>query len=93
MIISCPFCGDRSQHEFSYWHEAETKFPTLDGSAEAWAEAVYQRVNPAGRANEIWHHALGCRSWLRIERNTLTHQIYAVEPAKQILARAVEPVR
>ncbi len=28
---------------------------------------------------ELWYHAFGCRSWLRVTRDTRTHEIFAVE--------------
>jgi sarcosine oxidase subunit delta len=40
--------------------------------------AIYVRDNPAGPHHELWYHASGCRSWLRVLRNTRTHEILAV---------------
>ena len=31
--------------------------------------------------NEYWYHGGGCRSWLKVARNTLTHEITSVEAA------------
>jgi sarcosine oxidase subunit delta len=31
---------------------------------------------------EHWHHAGGCRSWLLVERDNATHEIFAVEAAR-----------
>ncbi|TIU16951.1 MAG: sarcosine oxidase subunit delta, partial [Mesorhizobium sp.] len=42
---------------------------------------VYLRDNIAGAMSEHWYHAGGCRAWLKITRNTLTHEISSVEPA------------
>ena len=30
---------------------------------------------------ETWHHTNGCRMWLVIERDTMTHEIKSVRPA------------
>lgn len=90
MIISCPFCGPRNQTEFVYWHEADTEFPPLHAPLDAWANAVFQRKNPAGRAQEIWHHSLGCRLWLRIDRDTITHKIFSVEAATGLTPDTME---
>ena len=42
-------------------------------------EALYLRDNPSGPHEELWYHGLGCRSWLRVTRDTRTHEIYAVK--------------
>ncbi|TIU13023.1 MAG: sarcosine oxidase subunit delta, partial [Mesorhizobium sp.] len=39
------------------------------------------RDNIAGAMSEHWYHAGGCSAWLKITRNTLTHEISSVEPA------------
>jgi methylglutamate dehydrogenase subunit B len=43
---------------------------------------VYQRDNPAGRHSELWYHGSGCHGWLVVTRDTRSHAIEAVEPAK-----------
>ena len=48
---------------------------------------VYLRDNPAGTIRELWYHASGCRSWLVVTRDTRTHAIESVEPARDV-ARA-----
>ena len=35
------------------------------------------RDNPMGWHIEWWHHSAGCRQWVKVVRNTLTHQIAA----------------
>lgn len=77
--IKCPFCGARDHSEFSYGGDATVEYPPLDADAEAWTEAVYQRSNPRGPHREYWHHLNGCRAWLIVERDTLTHEIGKVE--------------
>ncbi len=81
MRIRCPFCGERDLNEFAYLGDAQFKRPRpgLPDSAARFFEAVYLRDNPAGPHNELWYHAYGCRSWLRITRNTLTHEILGVQ--------------
>jgi sarcosine oxidase subunit delta len=32
----------------------------------------------------LWQHQSGCRAWLLIERDTLTHAVGAVTPARDI---------
>jgi heterotetrameric sarcosine oxidase delta subunit len=86
MRIHCPFCGERDHGEFSYLGDANALRPDPAApDAEArFYEAVYVRGNPAGPHEELWYHASGCRSWLRVERNTRTHEILAVSFAKKV---------
>jgi sarcosine oxidase subunit delta len=81
IIIPCPFCGDRDHSEFSYGGDATVEYPALDASADEWHDAVYLRSNPRGAHTEYWHHVAGCRSWLVVERDTLTHVITSVKYA------------
>lgn len=80
MRIQCPFCGERDVSEFAYLGDADFERPDPDApDAEAkFVEAVYVRENPAGPHDELWYHAAGCRSWLRVRRNTRTHEILDV---------------
>ena len=85
MRIQCPFCGARDSSEFSYLGDANVQRPD-PGAPDAQAQfftAVYLRDNPAGPHQELWYHQFGCRSWLRVTRDTRTHEIFAVEFAKQ----------
>ena len=75
MKIKCPYCGVRDHSEFSYEGDATIKRPEND-DADAWREYVYSRNNPRGKHKELWSHISGCRAWLVVERNTLTHEIY-----------------
>jgi sarcosine oxidase subunit delta len=87
MRIGCPFCGDRDSSEFAYLGDAKNSRPDPhepDASARTYA-AVYLRDNPAGPHEELWYHAFGCRSWLRVTRNTRTHEILCVGLAKQAM--------
>lgn len=80
MRIQCPFCGERDSSEFTYLGDASGRRPEPEGAdVEArFLEAVYLRDNPAGPHEELWYHAFGCRNWLRVLRDTRTHQISAV---------------
>jgi methylglutamate dehydrogenase subunit B len=83
MRIECPFCGERDVSEFAYHGDAAFARPRPDAQdlARRFYEAVYLRDNPAGPHAELWFHAGGCRSWLRVIRDTRTHGILAVELA------------
>jgi methylglutamate dehydrogenase subunit B len=84
--IPCPFCGERDLSEFSYLGDAAYARPDPNGAQvdAAFYEAVYLRDNPAGPHKELWYHAAGCRSWLRVSRNTRTHEILGAELAKPV---------
>ena len=75
--IKCPYCGERSQNEFSYGGDATIKRPKLntDISDLEWDSFVYYRNNPRGKHLELWHHISGCRQWFKVHRNTATHEI------------------
>ena len=79
--IKCPWCGIRNEDEFSYGGDATVVRPADDASQDDWYDYVYTRDNPAGRHREYWHHVNGCRAWLALERDTLTHEIFSIEPA------------
>jgi sarcosine oxidase subunit delta len=75
MLIRCPWCGPRAQVEFTYGGDASAKRPAIDAPIGAWIEFVYLRENPAGPHDELWFHGAGCRRWLRVRRDTRTHEI------------------
>jgi heterotetrameric sarcosine oxidase delta subunit len=85
MRLPCPFCGERDLSEFTCRGEALSARPDPDGpEAEAqFAAWLYPRVNAAGRSREHWRHAAGCRRWLVVERDTRTHEVFAVSLAQE----------
>jgi sarcosine oxidase subunit delta len=42
---------------------------------------MFVRRNPVGRYRELWQHLSGCRRWLVVERDTVSHQVYTVTDA------------
>jgi heterotetrameric sarcosine oxidase delta subunit len=86
MRILCPYCGERDHGEFSYLGDASAKRPVFDApeAAVLFFEAAYLRTNPSGPLEELWYHAQGCRAWLRVTRNTLTHEITTVHFAHMV---------
>lgn len=89
MRIHCPFCGVRDHAEFAYGGDAAA-YPALDAAAEEWHEAVFLRENVRGVQSETWQHISGCRMWLLVQRDTLSHEIHSVRPANVALAAALE---
>ena len=81
--IKCPFCGERDHSEFTYAGDATKVRPAQDiTNKEVWLEYVYLRDNPKGPHQEYWQHAHGCRQWLIVERDTVTHEVISVSFAK-----------
>lgn len=92
MLIDCPHCGKRGNEEFVYRGDATVRRPPISaddasgsgaGVSQAWMDYVYWRDNPTGLHRELWYHATGCRAWLVVTRNMTTHEIVAVESAKE----------
>lgn len=76
MRLTCPLCGARDQREFSYLGSAKLLARPADDAPEAaFFDYVHIRDNPAGRNTELWHHAMGCRSWLKVVRDTVSHDV------------------
>jgi len=87
--FKCPICGLRDETEFSYGGDATVVRPAHDETnADVWHDYVFLRDNPRGAHREYWHHVHGCRQWLVVERDTLTHRI-----GDAVLARDVEMSR
>jgi len=54
---------------------------------EALAQFIdygYLRYNPDGAHRELWYHEQGDRSFLVVTRDTTTHEIFAVELARDV---------
>ena len=85
MRIPCPYCGSRDIGEFVYRGDATLVRPEGD-DATAMADYVYLRSNPMGAHEEHWYHAQGCRNWLVVTRDTLTHEIPAARFAGEASA-------
>ncbi len=56
----------------------------MDETAEtAFADYIFDRTNPAGRHQELWHHGGGCRAHVLVTRDTLTHEVLSCEATGQ----------
>jgi heterotetrameric sarcosine oxidase delta subunit len=90
LLIPCPWCGPRAQTEFSYGGDATARRPADpdEVSREAWLDHVFLRDNPRGPHLEWWQHSAGCRRWLRVHRDTLTHEVLGSAPPGEPLAGA-----
>jgi sarcosine oxidase subunit delta len=65
-------------------HETYMNRPDDEGWSPAWDNYLHLRDNPAGVTREMWYHGAGCTSWLRVERDTVTHDILRVELAADV---------
>ena len=80
LLIDCPWCGPRSEDEFSYGGEAHIVRPVApEAESDAqWADYLFMRTNRKGLNLERWVHTHGCRRWFNVARDTVTHRIEAV---------------
>ena len=70
LSIPCDHCGERSTTEFSFggeWRELDAP------DADAEFARVYLPENPEGPQRERWFHAMGCRTWTTMVRDTRTN--------------------
>lgn len=74
--IPCPHCGPRSQAEFTYERSAEAIIDPALPAGEAMPR-LYTRTNPMGVDDELWRHTYGCRAWVVLTRDRVTHVISA----------------
>ena len=81
LLIPCPHCGARAQVEFAYRGDATRPHPPDGAPDEAWYEYVFLRDNPRGPHWEWWLHHGGCGRWIRVLRDTATHEVLGAAPA------------
>ena len=86
LLITCPYCGERPQIEYTYGGDATVKRPDPgEVDSKAWLDHIYLRDNPRGPHLEWWQHTGGCRAWIKVRRDTLTHEVLGT-------FRATDPV-
>ncbi len=92
LLLDCPWCGERNHDEFTYLGDATVTRPAdpETDTEDAWMDYVYIRDNPCGDHWEYWQHVAGCRAWIKVHRNTLTHEIGQVVPANDKFSNGVE---
>ncbi len=83
--IHCPVCGTRDETEFTYGGDASVSQPPMSEVEMApWLDYVFMRDNRRGLHKEYWHHVQGCRQWLVVERDTLTHDVENCHLAREV---------
>ncbi|SBS33842.1 Sarcosine oxidase, delta subunit family [Marinomonas aquimarina] len=79
--IYCPYCGEhREEEEFHNHGQAHIERPLDPDSCtdEEWGNYMFFRKNPKGLHHEIWVHAVGCRKFFNVTRDTVTYEIKEV---------------
>jgi heterotetrameric sarcosine oxidase delta subunit len=89
LLIPCPWCGPRDHVEFTSGGDATVAWPKDTSSIpeQDWLDTVYLRDNPRGAHLEWWQHHAGCRAWIKVRRDTLTHEISGAAKATDALGR------
>ena len=76
-LIHCPHCGPRAQAEFTYERTMDSLVDPAAAAGDAM-RTLFTRANPMGVDEEIWRHTFGCRAWMALTRDRVTHVIEAV---------------
>ncbi len=80
-LIPCPWCGPRAHVEFRY-HGDAAALPGdwMRESAEEHWQRTWLRANHIGVHDELWQHVDGCRGWISVARDNLTHAVHGSRP-------------
>lgn len=76
--IYCPYCVEyREEEEFHPRGQAHIARPAEPSktSDDAWGDYLFFRDNPRGVHHELWVHAVGCRKFFNITRDTRSYAI------------------
>jgi sarcosine oxidase, subunit delta len=78
LILTCPWCDERPEGEFMNIGEAVS--PRTDDPAEMtdseWSASIVSRNNIRGRHTERWWHMRGCGIIFKVDRDTVTHDLF-----------------
>lgn len=80
--IPCPNCGPRSVHEFVHG-EIRRAPEHLTDPDERDLDLAFMHDNVEGVVAERWFHAMGCRRWFEIRRDTTTDRILGADDAER----------
>jgi sarcosine oxidase subunit delta len=76
LLVSCPWCGPRSETEFRCGGEAKQNPLRPDHTTmtdKEWVDYLCNSNNVRGPLREHWCHEKGCGEWFELTRNTATH--------------------
>ncbi len=78
LLIECPNCGPRNGSEF-VWNGVPRRRPDVaTATPQQWRQYLYEETNTAGWVRERWTHRTGCRSYLLVDRHTVSNEIRLV---------------
>lgn len=80
-LITCPHCGLRPKEEFTIKGDAGPVRPEAGAPDAAFHAYVHLRDNVRGVMHEHWQHTGGCRRWLVVTRDTMSHAVHSVVDA------------
>jgi len=86
--IYCPYCKEhREEDEFHAAGQAHINRPiNADNcSDKEWGEFLFFRENNRGLHREMWLHAVGCRKYFNVLRDTVSYEIKQVYKIGQTL--------
>ena len=74
--LNCPNCGRRPLEEFLHGEIPRVPEEVQDANARD-LDRAFMADNTEGWVTERWFHALGCRRWMTVRRDTRTDQVAA----------------
>jgi heterotetrameric sarcosine oxidase delta subunit len=60
-------------------------------STRQWLDYIYLRENLRGPHLEWWQHHSGCRAWIKVRRDTATHEVLGAWRATETIAETIAP--
>ena len=57
-------------------------------STRQWLDHIYLRENLRGPHLEWWQHHSGCRAWIKVRRDTATHEVLGAWRATEAISPA-----
>ena len=92
LLIRCPYCEEeRPELEFRNAGEAHIARPSdpEGASDDEWGNYLFFRKNPRGLHHEQWFHAVGCRKFFNVTRDTVSYEILETyKPGQQPVVTA-----
>jgi sarcosine oxidase, subunit delta len=75
ILLPCPWCGPRDASEFRHVGEVVDRPDPRTATPAEWRSYLYLRANRRGWSAETWYHRMGCRRYIKLERNTETNEV------------------
>jgi heterotetrameric sarcosine oxidase delta subunit len=78
--LPCPHCGHRPVEEFVHGEVPAVPESITDPDARD-LDRAFMRDNAEGAITERWFHALGCRRWMTLRRDTRYDEVLRSRPS------------